>query len=60
MLVALVASDGPTPSEGANNQFLTVSGAGLSWTRVVRVAASRGVSEIWTATASAARLLMCR
>lgn len=54
VLVALVGSDGPTPSEGANNQFLTVSGAGLVWTRVQRAATARGVSEIWTATAAAA------
>ena len=54
VLVALVGSDGPTPSEGPNNQFLTVSGAGLAWTRVARAAGSRGVSEIWTATAPAA------
>ncbi len=54
VLVALVGSDGPTAAEGPNNQFLTVSGAGLAWTRVARAAASRGVSEIWTATAPAA------
>ena len=30
--MALVASDGPT--SGANNQNMTVSGAGLTWTRV--------------------------
>jgi beta-lactam-binding protein with PASTA domain len=52
VLIALAASDGPTT--GTNNQFLTVSGAGLTWTRVVRAAASRGVSEIWTASAPAA------
>ncbi|HXT28206.1 MAG TPA: Ig-like domain-containing protein [Vicinamibacterales bacterium] len=54
VLVALVASDGPTPGEGANNQFLTVSGGGLVWTRLQRAAGSRGVSEIWTANAPAA------
>jgi Big-like domain-containing protein len=54
VLVALVASDGPTPGEGANNQFLTVSGGGLVWTRVQRAAGARGVSEIWTANAPAA------
>lgn len=42
MLVALVASDGPTT--GANN-------GGLTWTRVQRAAVQRGVAEIWTATA---------
>ena len=49
VLVAFATSDGPT--SGVNNQFLTVSGAGLTWTRVVRAATSRGVAEIWTATA---------
>ena len=47
--MALVASDGPT--SGANNQFITISGAGLTWTRVARAAVQRGVAEIWTATA---------
>ncbi|HXI30252.1 MAG TPA: PASTA domain-containing protein, partial [Vicinamibacterales bacterium] len=51
VLIALVGSDGP--STGANNQNITVSGAGLTWTRVQRAATSRGVSEIWTATAAA-------
>ena len=50
VLIALVGSDGPTA--GANNQNITVSGAGLTWTRVQRAATSRGVSEIWTATAA--------
>jgi hypothetical protein len=50
ILIALVGSDGPTA--GANNQNITVSGAGLTWTRVQRAATSRGVSEIWTATAA--------
>jgi hypothetical protein len=44
-----VGSDGPTT--GANTQNITVSGAGLTWTRVQRAATSRGVAEIWTATA---------
>ena len=52
VLIALAASDGPTT--GTNTQFLTISGAGLAWTRVARAATSRGVSEIWTATAPAA------
>ena len=30
-----------------------MSGAGLTWTRVQRAATSRGVAEIWTATAPA-------
>jgi hypothetical protein len=50
VLVALAASDGPT--SGANNQFLTISGGGLTWTRVQRAAVQRGVAEIWTATAA--------
>jgi Big-like domain-containing protein len=49
VLIALAASDGPT--SGTNNQFLTISGGGLSWTRVQRAAVQRGVAEIWTATA---------
>ena len=49
VLIALVGSDGlPT---GTNTQTLTVTGAGLTWTRVQRAATSRGVAEIWTATA---------
>jgi hypothetical protein len=51
VLIALAASDGPTA--GANNQNLTISGGGLTWTRVRRAATQRGVAEIWTATASA-------
>jgi len=51
VLIALIGSDGPTT--GANNQNITVSGAGLTWTRVQRAATSRGVAEIWTATAPA-------
>jgi concanavalin A-like lectin/glucanase superfamily protein/PASTA domain-containing protein/Big-like domain-containing protein len=48
ILVAFAASDGP----GAPNaQTLTIAGAGLTWTRVRRVAGSFGDSEIWTATA---------
>jgi beta-lactam-binding protein with PASTA domain len=49
VLIALAASDGPTT--GVNNQNLTISGAGLTWTRVRRAAVQRGVAEIWTATA---------
>jgi beta-lactam-binding protein with PASTA domain len=51
VLIALIGSDGPTT--GANTQNITVSGAGLTWTRVQRAATSRGVAEIWTATAPA-------
>jgi beta-lactam-binding protein with PASTA domain len=49
VLLAFAASDGP--GSGANTQTLTVSGAGLTWTRVQRSATQRGVAEIWTATA---------
>ena len=52
VLLAFAASDGPTT--GANTQTLTISGAGLTWTRVQRAATQRGVAEIWTATAPAA------
>jgi hypothetical protein len=48
VLLAFAASDGPT-TVGA--QTLTVSGAGLTWSRVQRAATRQGVSEIWTATA---------
>jgi hypothetical protein len=48
VLVAFVGSDGPA---AANAQTVTVSGAGLTWTRVRRVAGSFGDAEIWTATA---------
>ena len=51
VLIALIGSDGPTT--GVNTQTLTVTGAGLTWTRVQRAATSRGVAEIWTATAPA-------
>jgi hypothetical protein len=49
VLVAFVASDGPAAQNG---QTVTVSGAGLTWTRVKRQALSFGDAEIWTATAS--------
>jgi beta-lactam-binding protein with PASTA domain len=52
VLVAFAASDGPTA--GANTQNLTISGAGLTWTRVQRAATQRGDSEIWTARAPSA------
>jgi Bacterial Ig domain len=48
VLVAFAASDGPS---AANAQTLTISGAGLTWTRVRRVAGRPGDVEIWTATA---------
>src|SRR5262249_35101155 len=50
VLMALAASDGPTT--GVNNQNLTISGGGLTWTRVQRAAVARGDAEIWTATAA--------
>lgn len=46
-LVALVGSDGPPTSGG---QSVTVSGAGLSWKRVVAANSQYGDSEIWEAT----------
>ena len=49
VLVAFAASDGPA---AGNAQSLTVSGAGLTWTRAQRAATKFGTSEIWTATAS--------
>jgi hypothetical protein len=52
VLIAFAASDGP--ATGTNTQLLTVSGAGLTWTRIQRAATERGVAEIWTATAPAA------
>jgi hypothetical protein len=48
VLVAFAASDGPS---AANAQTLTISGAGLTWTRVRSIAGRPGVVEIWTATA---------
>jgi hypothetical protein len=48
VLVAFAASDGPS---AANAQTLTISGAGLAWTRVRSTAGRPGVVEIWTATA---------
>jgi hypothetical protein len=48
-LVALVGSDGPA---GSGKQSVTVSGAGLNWTRVKRVNGQSGDSEIWAATAA--------
>jgi hypothetical protein len=48
-LVAFVMSDGPA---SINSQTVTVSGAGLAWTRVQRAATRYGDAEIWTASAS--------
>ena len=49
VLVAFAGSDGPA---SANSQTLTIAGAGLTWSRVRRVAGSFGDAEIWKATAS--------
>ncbi len=49
-LLAFVAADGPTTS-GA--QTVTVSGAGLTWTRVARANTQFGTSEVWSAPAAA-------
>jgi hypothetical protein len=50
LLVAFAASDGPSAT---NAQTLTVSGAGLTWTRARSIAGRPGVVEIWTASAPA-------
>ncbi|NMM16932.1 MAG: hypothetical protein HHJ14_07260, partial [Cellulomonas sp.] len=50
-LLLLVASDGP--ASGAQS-VSSVSGCGLTWSLVKRANSSLGVSEAWTATASAA------
>lgn len=47
LLVAFVGADGPS----GGGQSVTVSGAGLSWTRAVRSDTQAGVSEVWTARA---------
>jgi PASTA domain-containing protein len=49
-LVAFVGADGPN---GANAQAATVSGGGLTWTRVRQQRARSGLAEIWTANAPA-------
>ena len=58
LLVALAASDGPPA--GTNTQSLTISGGGLTWTRLQRAVAMRGDAEIWDATAPAAMSLTVR
>jgi hypothetical protein len=50
IMLAFVSSDGA----GGGGQTATVSGGGLTWTRVQRENAQLGDSEIWTATASSA------
>ncbi len=49
LLLALVGADGPTAP-----QAVTVSGAGLIWTRLARANADLGTSEIWSAVLPAA------
>jgi hypothetical protein len=49
-LVAFVAADGPL---GAALQRTTVTGGGLTWSLVKRSDSQAGVSEIWTARATA-------
>jgi hypothetical protein len=48
-LLAFVGSDGPAQ---ANDQGVTVSGGGLTWTLVKRAHAQYGDAEIWQATAN--------
>src|SRR6185436_3554334 len=50
-LVAFVGADGPQVTP--NTQAATVSGGGLTWTRVRQQRARFGVAEIWTANAPA-------
>jgi hypothetical protein len=49
-LVAFVGADGPN---AAISQRMTVTGAGLTWTLVKRSDSQAGVTEIWTARATA-------
>jgi PASTA domain len=49
LLIAFVSVDGPSGSA----QTATVSGGGLTWTRVARANAQRGSAEIWKAKATA-------
>jgi hypothetical protein len=53
LIVAFVGSDGPA----SGGQSVTVSGGGLTWTRVQGVNAQLGASEIWSATAATASTL---
>jgi hypothetical protein len=47
LLIALVSADGP-----GSGQSATVSGGGLTWTRVKAQAVQPGASEVWSARAS--------
>lgn len=49
LLVAFAASDGPR----SGGQTMTITGAGLTWTLVVRTNRQSGSSEIWKAVAPA-------
>jgi hypothetical protein len=50
-VVAFVGSDGPSPSPA---QTVTVSGAGLAWSLVVRTNTQLGTAEVWAAHAATA------
>jgi len=50
LLLAFVSADYLT---GSNTTVLSISGGGLTWTRVIRSNAQRGTSEIWRAFAAA-------
>jgi PASTA domain len=49
LLMAFAAADGPRDS----SQSLSVSGGGITWTRVARANSQRGTAEIWRARAAA-------
>ena len=53
LLVALVASDGPTGNAGAQ-AFSSVAGGGLTWTLRQRTNTQAGTAEIWQAAAPSA------
>ncbi len=50
LVVAYVSADGPA----SGGQTATVSGGGLTWTRLAQANAQRGDSEVWTARAATA------
>jgi PKD repeat protein len=49
LVVAFASSDGP------GNQRLTISGGGLTWSRVTTVSGTPGVAEIWQASSPTAQ-----
>jgi hypothetical protein len=49
LVVAYVSADGPA----SGGQSITVSGSGLTWTRVAQENAALGDAEVWTANAGA-------